>query len=352
MLKKFIQEAVPGIVQSYIDEGLFPQFPDNPYSSLQKEDLKTVVEEVYCIQPSIFHKTKKEHKKVIIGCLNLILKTEERENIITILDSIQQLTAEERQQLADVLRKYELQSVVKLLNTIETRYMVINKLKTLIYDNAKFTTERDHIQKTIEQNYWLFGEEYSLISADERIDSVLHKYMNYLDKTNVTDVSYDDPQYMAKRPDIFMAGNQITAFNLQENIIVELKAPNVKLSMEVYRQIEDYMLAIKKDPEFNSIYKIWKFICVCKELTDDIKDKIESFKQYGKKGLVNIQSNFEIYAYSWSDIFAIFELRHNHLYSKLKKQISYTQTLEKITPSRKVADTVTKDILNISNNAS
>ncbi len=29
-------------------------------------------------------------------------------------------------------------------------------LKTLVYDLVKFTNERDHIQKIIEQNYWLF----------------------------------------------------------------------------------------------------------------------------------------------------------------------------------------------------
>lgn len=343
MLKKFIQEEVPGIVQSYIDDGLFPAFSNDPYATAQKEDLKTVVEEVYCIQPAIFHRSKKEHKKAIIGCLNLILRTDERENIVTILDSIQQLTPEEREQLASTLRKYEPQSVVRLLNTIESRYTIIDKLKTLIFDNEKFTTEREHIQKIIEQNYWLFGEEYNLVAADERLDKVLIKYLNYLDKINVTDVEFDDPLYKSKRPDIFISGSHNTS-SYQENIVVELKAPHVKLGIEVYRQIEDYMIAISKDPEFNSVYRNWKFICVCKEITDDVIAKIEALKNFGKKGLANQQSNFEIYAYTWADIFTMFELRHNHLYGKLKRKAGYDAESTQIAPSRDLADSLTNDI--------
>ena len=105
-LKQYVQNEVPGIIQSYIDEGLFPDFTDDPISLAQKEDLTSVVTSVYCIQPNIFYRTKKDSKKAIIGCLNLILKTDERDNIITILDSIQKLTPEERDQLADTLRKY------------------------------------------------------------------------------------------------------------------------------------------------------------------------------------------------------------------------------------------------------
>ena len=354
MLKKFIQEEVPGIVQSYIDEGLFPVFPNDSYALAQKEDLKSVVEEVYCIQPGIFYKSKKEHKKAIIGCLNLILRTDERENIITILDSIQQLTPEEREQLATTLRKYEPHSVVKLLATIDSRYAIIEKLKTLIFDNKKFTTERDHIQKIIEQNYWLFGEEYNLVSADERLETVLIKYLNKLDKENVTDVSYDDPQYKNKRPDIFISGSHnivTSSMQQQENIIVELKAPHVKLGIEIYRQIEDYMLAISKDPEFNSVYRDWKFICVCTDITEDILAKRESFKDKGKKGLVNQQSNFEIYAYTWSDIFTMFELRHNHLYSKLQRQVSTASITPQVIPSRDLADSLTSEISDLSKKA-
>lgn len=347
MLKKFIREEVPGIIQSYIDGGLFPEFSADSIGEAQKEDLKSVVEEVYFIQPNLFYKSKKEHKKAIIGCLNLILKTDERENIITILDSIQKLTAEERSQLANILRKYEPSSIIKLLDTIKNRQEVIAELKTLIYENTKFTNERNHIQKIIEENYWLFGEEYNLVSSDERLSKVLIKYIQILDKKNKTDVEYSDPKYKDRRPDIFISGNHdvITSDSqLQENIIIELKAPSVNLTTEVYRQIEDYMTAISKDPEFTSSYVQWKFVCVCNEIDDEVKARYEAFKEHGKKCLVHKIKNYEIYAYTWADVFTIFNLKHNHLYKKLKEQLN-TQKEDQITPSRELADEYTSDIL-------
>ena len=347
-LKQYVQNEVPGIIQSYIDEGLFPEFTDDPVSLAQKEDLTSVLTSVYCIQPNIFYRTKKDSKKAIIGCLNLILKTDERDNIITILDSIQKLTPEERDQLADTLRKYEPSSVVRLLNTVKSRYEIIDRLKTLIYDNAKFTNERDHIQKIVEQNYWLFGEEYNLVAADERLDTVLNKYLNYLDKYNTTGVAYTDPQYRARRPDIFISSMRDVVTpdgKQQENIIVELKAPHVQLTFDVYRQIEDYMRAVKKDPEFNSVYVNWKFISVCTELSQDIIEKINSRKDKGKKGLADQESNYEIYAYTWADVFTMFDIRHRHLYGKLQKVHS---SLYYGDAGREKANALTKDIMEMS----
>lgn len=123
---------------------------------------------------------------------------------------------------------------------------------------------------------------------------------------------------------------------------------HVKLGIDVYRQIEDYMIAISKDPEFNSVYRDWKFICVCTEISDDVMAKIDSYKDRGKKGLANIQRNFEVYAYTWSDVFTMFELRHNHLYSKLQRQVNNTQNVKAIAPSRELADSMTDEISSLS----
>lgn len=194
----------------------------------------------------------------------------------------------------------------------------------------------------------MFGEEYNLVAADERLDTVLNKYLNYLDKYNTTGVAYTDPQYRARRPDIFISSMRDVVTpdgNQQENIIVELKAPHVQLTFDVYRQIEDYMRAVKKDPEFNSVYVNWKFISVCTELSQDIIEKINSRKDKGKKGLANQESNYEIYAYTWADVFTMFDIRHRHLYGKLQKVHS---SLYYGDAGREKANALTKDIMEMS----
>ena len=105
---------------------------------------------------------------------------------------------------------------------------------------------------------------------------------------------------------------------LEENIIVELKAPKITLSKKVLRQIEDYMDFIRKQPSFNSEYRKWKFIAVCKQVDEDIKSRYEAFAEKGKIGLVMQVENYEVYAYTWDDVFKSFELRHAPMLKRLK----------------------------------
>lgn len=122
--------------------------------------------------------------------------------------------------------------------------------------------------------------------------------------------------------DIFMCHSREveTTFGtaLEENIIVELKAPKVPLSKKVLRQVEDYMDFIRKQADFNSEHRRWKFIAVCKDVDVDIKSRYKTFKDKGKVGLVVQVGNYEVYAYTWDDVFKMFELRHSPLLKRLK----------------------------------
>jgi len=74
--------------------------------------------------------------------------------------------------------------------------------------------------------------------------------------------------------DIFACGARKTEdgfeTTIEENLIVELKTPKVILSKKVLRQIEDYMDFIRKQPQFNSQHRRWKFISVCREVDEDV----------------------------------------------------------------------------------
>ena len=106
-------------------------------------------------------------------------------------------------------------------------------------------------------------------------------------------------------------------------LIVELKAPYVKLTTDVFNQIVRYANTLRKEPRFNSKNRTWRFFTVCAEVDDDVKVKYENFKQYHKKGLADIIENFELYALSWDDVFQAFEAKHDFMLSKLK--LDYSQ---------------------------
>ena len=319
--KEFIKSEVPKVIEGFEKDGVFPKFRNNKYDEMKKKDLVQVVEEVYCIQPKIFHKSSYEQKKTVIGFLNLLLDTDERENILVIIESITELSAEERSSLASVLKKTSMSRIISTIKMIENRYAIIELLKKLVFEYGKFTSERLHIQNIIEQNYWIFGEQYNLVSADDNFEKSLYNYRHDITKDADGIIMNIDDDQRLRRPDIFMCRSRLldgdNETQLEENIIVELKSPEVVLDIKVYRQIEDYMNLISKEKKFNSILRKWKFIAVCVEISRDIKEKYEAFKDKGSKFLVYQQGNFEIYAMTWDDVFKSFEIRHRYLLDKL-----------------------------------
>ncbi|PXY01411.1 ATP-binding protein [Marinifilum breve] len=332
--KSFIrEEQADKLIEDYNSKNIFPPFKNNTYEQIRKKDLENVVKEIYCTHPVIFQKLRKPQSKTLVGFLNLLLDTEQRENILDILENIIELSDEERVNLSNALKKTKLTSITALVQLLQNRFEVVNVLKKLVFELEKFTNERDHIQKVIENNYWLFGEQYHIVSADQNFETALN---NYLDFTE-TDKKHKEKltsKNRLKRPDIFIArqievpDSSSDELTIEENIIVELKRPSVVIGKKQFDQIEDYIRFIIKEPKFNSELRRWKLILIGKEVDDWIKDRYDSNKNKGKRFLIEAVKNYEIFAMTWDDLFKIFDIRHKHLISKLEFKSSIIEDLE------------------------
>ena len=217
-----------------MDRKSFPQFGNDIYGEMKKRELISVTKELYQLESRIFYKLKPIQEKSLLGFLNLLLDSTERENILEFISQIVDLTPKQREDFADVLKKTKLSNVIDSIRFIENRYKVIEGLKWMLYSMEPYTNERDHIQKIIEQHYWLFGEQYNLVTADKRMQKALEKYLYLLyGKDSPEAVLTKDDEEM-RRMDIFLCGARKTEDGegnaIKENLIVELKAPKVVLT--------------------------------------------------------------------------------------------------------------------------
>lgn len=332
--KLFIRDKkADKLIEDFNSKRIFPLFKNNTYEQIRKKDLENVVKEIYCIQPNIFQGLKNQQSKTIVGFLNLLLDTEQRENILGILENIIDLSDEERNELSKALQKTKLTSITALVNLLENRFDVVQVLRKLVFELETFTNERDHIQKIIENNYWLFGEQYHLVSADKNFETALNNYLNFIEtgSNNKEKLTSKDK---LKRPDVFISRQaeftdpNSDQYTIEENIIIELKRPSVIISKSQFDQIEDYIRFIINEPKFNSELRNWKLILIGKKVDDWIKDRYESNKSKGKRFLVESVRNYEIYAMTWDDLFKIFDLKHKHLINKLEFKNSIIENLE------------------------
>lgn len=319
---------------------------------MRKRDLIQVTKEMYCLAPRIFHNLKDVQEKSLLGLLNLLLNTDERENVLSIVESVVELTPTQREEFAVVLKRTKLGNIVDTIKFIEERYKVIEGLKRIVFDLPNYANERNHVQKIIEQHYWIFGEQYNLVSADQRMQKALESYLYLLYGDDSPDATLLPDQEKMRRMDIFACGarklEDSTGNEIEENIIVELKAPKIALTKKVLRQVEDYMDFIRRQPKFNSQHRRWKFLAVCSEVDDDVKSRYVAQETYGKKGLVTKIENYEVYALTWDDVFKSFELRHSFLLDKLKvdQEAIATELTEKTgdTKSKDVADAIKHEV--------
>lgn len=340
------------LIAQYEIDGILPYFPDDKYGRARKKDLVEAIQGIYAVQPKIFLNLAIEQRKTMVGFLNLLLNSNERNSVIEIISGVVHLTTEERAELANTLRATTLSRINSAISMMKNRLLVVEGLKQLVYDLEKFTNERDHIQAIIEDNYWLFGEQYNLVSADKPFTTSLLEYTYILDgEKEKGSFTAEDGR---RRPDIFISNGQaLPKFSnsvfLEENIIVELKRPSVVIGKEQYRQIEDYRDIIVKEPKFQSQRRKWTFIVVGKEVDGFIKEQYKSFLDKNRPLLVHYQDNFEIYAMTWDDVFLTFEHREDFILEKLKfdKQVLHDE-IETYKKTRASSDALTRDILSLS----
>lgn len=85
------------LIDDYQARGIFPD------SALKTDDLEKVVKEIYCTEPRVFQSSNSQQSKMIVGLLSLLLLHDSRESVLKVIESIVDLSQEERLRIGQVL---------------------------------------------------------------------------------------------------------------------------------------------------------------------------------------------------------------------------------------------------------
>jgi hypothetical protein len=316
--KPFLKENSYKLIEEYENENVFPEFKENEWEAFRKDELKSVIRGLYETQPKIFSALNIEQKKAFVGFLNLLLDSDERERILFIIRKIVDLDEIEREELAELLKSTKLSRVIKTINIVKDRYKIIKQLKELVFNEGLGANERDHIQKIVECHYWIFGEQYYLISAAEpRFEEVLRRFI-YLMRGDGKKVKIDHPD-KNKEMDIFLC-KQNKMLDTVENIVVELKHPKVKLGDKELNQVKGYLDVIIKQDDFNGNNIFWNFYLVGNsfDTSGRIERELENSKTHGERSLAFKTDRYRIYVKKWSEVFTELECRYKYLEDSLE----------------------------------
>lgn len=327
--KKYIAEvASKKLLAKYQYKGIIRQ-PQNDYDKILVEDLKKTISAMYEVQPKIFTNLLDDQAKTLVGVVELLLQTDKREDLISIMESVVKLSDDERHNLASVLKTTDLARITDTIRLIQNRIRTISALKVAV-NPANGMNEVDDLQKLIEQSFWIFGEEYNIVTqAEPDFNQALMEYLDKLydtvpgtSKSNYSKDKIEHPD-VNKEMDLF-AFRQNVQNSIIDNIVVELKHPKVKLGEKELSQVKTYMNVIVSDSRFNASNMRWKFYLVGNDFDSSnyIHNEMRNAINWGKKNLVcHVDNNgiqYEIFVLKWSELFADFEIRHKFLLKKLE----------------------------------
>lgn len=180
-----------------------------------------------------------------------------------ILDQVLKLPKRKQKELAELLNETTLAGIISAATLVADRLKFLEALRFILFDYEarQKLRERSQLHKILEQNTWIFGEEYNLWASDKDLTTVLKVHRDKLD----SDLVIDDPVKVINKArgivDLMLSRAQRRhRANDLEHLVIELKAPKVTINAEHLNQIEGYALAVEEDPRFNRVEGLrWHF---------------------------------------------------------------------------------------------
>lgn len=327
--RPFLKEQAEVMVTKYKNEDVFPKFGTEDWDIVRREGLENFVKELYEVEPAVFMKLNKEQKRVFLELLNLVMDSGERDSLFKILDAVVELDSNDRKEFAKILEITRLKQVVSTIKLISDRLLTLENLKKIVFNHTLQANEVRDLQSFIEKHYWIFGEEYRMVCAEEvKFEEALRKYIYIL--RGVSEKKYIAHPNKYKEMDLFL-----TVVDFRDgrphNIVVEIKNPTTikQLKSEQLNQLEQYMDVILKQDCFNDANEFWTFILIGQDYDDIVGRRVIN----KLTGLVQNDSNYSLYVKKWSEITNEVERRLKYLLDKLKIEratLSKSQSLNEV----------------------
>jgi hypothetical protein len=222
-----------------------------------------------------------------------------------ILDEVLRLSKRKQKELAQLLDETNLSGIISAASLVADRLKFLHGLNIVLFDyeTKDRLKERTQLHKILEQNTWIFGEEYNLWASDKSLTRVLEAHKQKLDPNIVIDEPVKIVNKTRGIVDLMLSRAQRRhRHNDFEHLVIELKAPKVRLTAEHMTQIEDYALAVEEDDRFNTVPGLkWHFWLVSDSYNSQVAARIKNGPDPQRR-LIQKGDRVQIGVKTWGEI--------------------------------------------------
>lgn len=279
---------------------------------------------------------KNELKSIIYPLINRAITNG---NLRDTVNNILKLDDEYLHKFNELIEKSDLESIIDFSDKVSRKQQQLDFIERITYSEiAKNVLERKELHKYLEKMLWIFGEQYdndTKLLSDKNLENNLKKLRDVhlkFEADTKEDNQVDVEEEVKSITDLFLYTEKPIDEERREVLIVELKAPKVKISSKELSQVKRYAVQIQESAHFS--HKIsYKILLISSsinrmaqiELKGTAKDKPNNPYYFWS----NEDGNITIEVIKWADILESSKRKLGYLSNKLKvKDHSIQETLQ------------------------
>lgn len=316
-----ILEGQSKIVDRWKEEDIYPyeeKIDLDPLEAAERQVFDILAVSVQSYMPS-FESADVKSKRFTFRLLAQAIK-ENPDSVQTIIGEVLGLKKQDQDDLAGLLRKTTLSSIISSAKIISDRLNFLKGIENLIFDKEtkKTLLERDQLHKILEKEAWIFREEFYLAASEETLEDVLAKHIGLL-KDREDDDPVDVGEGKSGRIDLMLQRAIQPRNGEYDYLVVELKRPSQKINATVLSQIEGYAMAVANDERFRGLKAKWTFMVISNDFDDVAKRKANQRDRPSGMVYDDADMNVSVWAKTWSEIISDAKSRLHFV----NKQLSY-----------------------------
>ena len=303
-IKEYSRERAAQRAQSLVEEWKAEKiYPFVGEAKTPLEDIERKVFDIVAVTASDympdFEKAPQKKKAFDLRMLRTAVEKSPQE-LQTILKEVLTLPVRKQKELAELLEEASLSSIINAAKIVSDRLKFLTGLEQILFntDIKNRLKERAHLHKIIEDNTWLFGEEYNLSVSDRGLTAVLKKHQELLGE----EIIIDEPvKHISQKRGIIdlMFSRSLRRYRPDdlEHLVIELKRPNIKIDTKAITQVENYAISVAADERFRTVEGVkWTFWAI----SDDV-NKYALFRM-GENGVVSSKNNITVGIKTWGQV--------------------------------------------------
>ncbi|AZK61213.1 ATP-binding protein [Pectobacterium odoriferum] len=316
------------VIEDWKKENIYPYQDNEIFNPIEDAERKVFDILAVNVQSYLkkFEKADTKTKKFTFRLLKQAIK-DNPDSVQKILGEVLELKKTEQDDLALLLERTTLSTIISASKAVTNRLDFIKGLEQLLFDEETKNSflERDQLHKILEKEAWIFREDFNLTGSEENLNEVLLKHLNLLGERNGNESKVIRPDGSTGRVDLMLSKARKPSEGKFDHLVVELKRASKKIDAAVIAQIKSYAFTVASDPRFDKANTYWTFIAVSNEF--DAYAQEEASQSGRAPGLIHIKDNISVWIYTWAELLSMAKTRLSYF----QKQLSYEANRESAT---------------------